>query len=1688
MRCANLRAGTRYASSGRRCRAAAVNHGAYRRTPPRGILRRRRRRFNYGRLGRRGQRGPRSGRLSAAANSRCRTDSADGSALLRERCTSHSAHLRDSFSRELRVSSVLCYAAVRYEIEAGNEGGAFSIDATTGRVVVAGQLDYEKRKMYELRLAASRGREASTAPAVSRAELVVTLLDANDLPPVFQQPVYRAELQEEEDPAHLPRRILTVKAVDGDVERSQDVVYSISGPGVALDGSDDGYFRVDANTGDVFVLTPLDRDPPEGRPLWRFTAFAQDEGGAGLVGYADVQVALTDVNDNAPTFPQQLYHGQVIENAPAGTIILNVTAVDNDDPYEGSNARVRYSIEKNAVDEDTDSAIFKIDVDTGEVSTAICCLDRERTPGYSIQVVATDGGGLQGTATISISVRDVNDTPPEFSKDEWFVEVDETDGDNLPQKPILTVTVRDQDEQNAFQYEVIANSGYGANKFALVRNNDGTGSLKVVKPLDYEDVHGNVLRFKIQVTDMNENDTTEQHHTTYSWVSVKLRDINDNAPVFDHSSSEVTVPEDTAVGKVIAAFEAKDADQDGKSGVTYSIDHSSNSGRHFHVNRFGQVLVQRELDREETARHTVKILAVDDGTHAKTSTATLTVIVEDVNDNAPHLLENYEAILSEHTSPTEILEIFGADADDYSRNNGPPFTFRLHPSANDQIRSSFAVYFDRKGPNSHGSAIITSLRSFDREEKKEYFIPILVTDSGYPPLTGTTTVRIVIGDINDNKMKPGRKNIQVYKYQDQTPETDIGRIYVQDPDDWDLPDKKFYWLADEHHRFKVNEASGMITMKYNTPEGIYNLAFRVSDHRHSQNNVSATVTVTVKQIPVDAIISCGSVRISHLSDEDFIKEWNNMVNKLQESKAERFKQALSEVLNTEKKNLDIFSVKQHRRTIPMLDIFFSVKDSRYDNPEKINGLLQVHKAEYYFHSLSRCSCPDGYEGPRCQQMGISFQGGGWAWFQAIHPQAENHISLEFLTNKDHGLLFYNGPLSSVIIDEVIMSDYIALELQDGKPRLLLHFGYSTTELFIKVKKKLNDGMWHQMDLFWNSEYVHLILDYCKSADVRETKNMTTSFFNGTSCLVKGKLPILGGHLTLNSPLQIGGIYWDETSQETLKWNASPNAVGFTGCIRNLYYNGQSKMPRTFGGDGVPPLTDKPGTPKIRLGKQMVMRWGAININGGYSGKKIELAEAASKMGLYVLAVSDIRVRGEKEEEVGEYKVYLSGVKAGIAQCGVGLYMRKEIEPSVVAIRYVNERLMWIDLTVSSKKIRIVSVYSHCEGTDQDKMGSFYEALSDVVVRVKDKDSVLLMGDFNTRIGNRTEGYEKVMGKFGEDMEANRNGKQLLDFCASMGLILDLSDVLLSLGTVTGCSHTKPACSNLDCSGHGTCQADLTAREPWCWCDAGWRGPSCSSPTQPVTFLPHSYVKFALSFEIGHFTTFIQLRFRTEEKDGELFGLSDQQSLEYAILEIQHGYLYFRYNLNSKRIEEKSICLCYISVDDGYWHMVKVSRYGSLSILQLDDGEFLRRNQTSFFEGHQWLIIDKQEGAHAGGRAENTGINTIEVYSDYRNGCVDDIRLNGRILPLPPAANITQWGQATVALNLEFGCSFSTDCSFTICTEPTKCSDTLKQHKCVCSDAQILAATSKDCTEKDCASTSCGNTENCLNLHSKFYYE
>lgn len=73
------------------------------------------------------------------------------------------------------------------------------------------------------------------------------------------------------------------------------------------------------------------------------------------------------------------------------------------------------------------------------------------------------------------------------------------------------------------------------------------------------------------------------------------------------------------------------------------------------------------------------------------------------------------------------------------------------------------------------------------------------------------------------------QDILVYSYMGESPDTEIGRVYVYDLDDWDLPDKKFYWeTSDGHPQFRLNEDTGMLTMKHGTREGRYDLRFKVA--------------------------------------------------------------------------------------------------------------------------------------------------------------------------------------------------------------------------------------------------------------------------------------------------------------------------------------------------------------------------------------------------------------------------------------------------------------------------------------------------------------------------------------------------------------------------------------------------------------------------------------------------------------------------------------------------------------------------------------------------------------------------------------------------------------------------------------------------------------------------------------------
>ncbi|MEQ2315435.1 hypothetical protein AMECASPLE_022288 [Ameca splendens] len=93
--------------------------------------------------------------------------------------------------------------------------------------------------------------------------------------------------------------------------------------------------------------------------------------------------------------------------------------------------------------------------------------------------------------------------------------------------------------------------------------------------------------------------------------------------------------------------------------------------------------------------------------------------------------------------------------------------------------------------------------------------------------------------------------------------------------------------------------------------------------------------------------------------------------------------------------------------------------SSYPTNPCLNGGTCINMQNGY-----RCQCPPQLEGPDCQQTRLSFLGNGYAWFPPIRPCFDSHLSLEFMTEEDDGLLLYAGPLATLLPGD--NEDYIAI--------------------------------------------------------------------------------------------------------------------------------------------------------------------------------------------------------------------------------------------------------------------------------------------------------------------------------------------------------------------------------------------------------------------------------------------------------------------------------------------------------------------------------------------------------------------------------------------------------------------------------------------------------------------------------------
>ncbi|XP_063045235.1 neural-cadherin [Engraulis encrasicolus] len=794
-------------------------------------------------------------------------------------------------------------AKLRYQITSGNAGGVFDVEPEVGTIFIAQPLDYEQSKRYTLHVLASDGKWEDYAT------VDVNVVNKNDEAPVFTMNEYYGSVTEELDGS--PVFVLQVTASDPDKDADQEALrYSLHGQGAESE------FIIDEVTGKIYAQRTLDR---EKRAAWRFVVLATDEAGEGLTGFTDVIINVWDINDNAPVFacaPDNC-QGDVPENSLPGTAVMEMTATDLDDAAVGQNAVLTYRI----LGSGGGAEMFTINPSTGTITVARSGLDREVMDGYSLVVEARDGGGMSSTATVNIRVGDVNDHVPRFLERSCRATVPES---SEPNDAVLELVAEDADagENALLTFSVVA--GDPDQKFYVESQRaEHRGTLRLKKRLDYERPSEQRFNLTVRVEDLE--------HSSLLHCVVEVLDCNDHAPVFiPHFLPLPPIREDLPVGSSLATLAATDSDSGLNRQITYSIAPESDPLHIFRVDQTGLVTVASPLDRESAPQHYLVILATDHGTPPMTGTATLQLSLVDVNDNGPEFEAAYAPVVMENVPGPQVVMLNQTSSllhvvDRDSEENSGPFTLSLPP----EYRLSHDFHLQDNG---NATATVTALRQFNRETQKEFYLPIVMTDSGRPPMTVTNTLTITIGDENDHAHKSGEKVIYINSHRGRMPTTILGKVYSPDPDDWD--NKTYAFEGHIPNYFLLNKRTGFLIIKENTPPGTYGFLVRVSDGVWP--DAISTVTVHVRELRDDAVHNAGSLRLADISARDFLEQQVRGKSRFQ-----LLADFLSELLKVAPDDVNVFSLLEAREHT--LDVRFAVQSAPSLRPEKLHGYLAAHK-------------------------------------------------------------------------------------------------------------------------------------------------------------------------------------------------------------------------------------------------------------------------------------------------------------------------------------------------------------------------------------------------------------------------------------------------------------------------------------------------------------------------------------------------------------------------------------------------------------------------------------------------------------------------------------------------------------------------------------------------------------------------
>uniref|UniRef100_A0A8D2JEA2 Cadherin domain-containing protein n=1 Tax=Varanus komodoensis TaxID=61221 RepID=A0A8D2JEA2_VARKO len=482
------------------------------------------------------------------------------------------------------------------------------------------------------------------------------------------------------------------------------------------------YFALDLRNGLLLVNEVIDREEichQMEKCLLNVEILVKDK-----VKFFMITVEIADINDNSPTFPIEELELKIAENSGLRTRFLLPEAQD---PDLGTNSLQSYELSSNKH--------FSLDVQPGVDGVKYAelvleqLLDREEKKMHQLFLTAADKGQppRSGTVRICVTVTDVNDNAPIFSRSLYEVNIVEN---ILKGSHVLMLNASDLDEgvNSNIMYSFRKISEKASKAFHL---DPTTGQILVTGNIDFED------------SKSHEMEVQAQDGAGLSTLLIQLIDVNDNAPKITVTTIFNSIREGSSPGTVVALLNIQDKDIGENGEVICSVP----ANLPFHLKKsfdnYYHLMTDRTLDREEISKYDITITATDKGNPPLSATAIIFLEISDVNDNAPVFGKTqYTSYISENNPRGESVCYMQANDPDFMENATVTFSIIEGSISNFALSSYLSI-------NSE-TGVIYALQSFDYERFKEISFQVKAQDGGSPPLSSNVSVTLFILDQNDN--------------------------------------------------------------------------------------------------------------------------------------------------------------------------------------------------------------------------------------------------------------------------------------------------------------------------------------------------------------------------------------------------------------------------------------------------------------------------------------------------------------------------------------------------------------------------------------------------------------------------------------------------------------------------------------------------------------------------------------------------------------------------------------------------------------------------------------------------------------------------------------------------------------------------------------------------------------------------